>query len=331
MIEKVLVANRGEIATRAFRAANELRIRSVALYAPEDRDSVHRLKADEAYEVGEPGHPVSTYLDPQVAVELARRVGADAIYPGYGFMSENPELARACAAAGIVFVGPPPEVLGLAGNKTRARDAAIAAGVPVLEASDPVANGAEARAAAERIGFPVFVKASHGGGGRGMRLVTDPAKLEAAVIEARAEAEAAFGDGTVYIEQALVRPRHIEVQLLADATGEVVHLYERDCSLQRRHQKVIEITPAPNLDAELRDRICADAVKFALHVGYVNAGTVEFLLDPASGRYAFIEMNPRIQVEHTVTEEITDEDLVQSQLRIASGETLADLGLSQDG
>ncbi len=331
MIEKVLVANRGEIATRAFRAANELRIRSVALYAPEDRDSVHRLKADEAYEVGTPGHPVSTYLDPQVAVALARRVGADAIYPGYGFMSENPELARACAAAGIVFVGPPPEVLGLAGNKTRARDAAIAAGVPVLEASEPVADGEQAMKAAESIGFPVFVKASHGGGGRGMRLVTDPSKLAASVEEARNEAEAAFGDGTVYLEQALIRPRHIEVQLLADATGEVVHLYERDCSLQRRHQKVIEITPAPNLDPELRDRICADAVKFARHVGYVNAGTVEFLLDPASGRYAFIEMNPRIQVEHTVTEETTDIDLVRAQLRIAGGATLAELGISQEG
>ncbi|MBB4661358.1 pyruvate carboxylase [Conexibacter arvalis] len=330
MIKKVLVANRGEIAIRAFRAANELRIRSVALYAPEDRDSVHRLKADEAYEVGTPGHPVSTYLDPDVAVELALRVGADAIYPGYGFMSENPELARRCAAAGIVFVGPPPEVLGLAGNKTRARDAAIAAGVPVLQASEPVANGAEAMEAAEQIGFPVFVKASHGGGGRGMRLVTDPAKLAAAVTEARAEAEAAFGDGTVYIEQALIRPRHIEVQLLADATGDVVHLYERDCSLQRRHQKVIEITPAPNLDPELRDRICADAVKFARHVGYVNAGTVEFLLDPADGRYAFIEMNPRIQVEHTVTEETTDVDLVRAQLRVAGGATLADLRLSQE-
>lgn len=330
MIEKVLVANRGEIATRAFRAANELRIRSVAMYAPEDRDSVHRLKADEAYEVGEPGHPVSTYLDPAVAVELALRVGADAIYPGYGFMSENPELARACAAAGIVFVGPPPEVLGLAGNKTRARDAALAAGVPVLDASDPVESDEEARAAAERIGFPVFVKASHGGGGRGMRLVTDPAKLAASVQEARSEAEAAFGDGTVYLEQALVRPRHIEVQLLGDASGEVVHLYERDCSLQRRHQKVIEITPAPNLDPELRDRICADAVTFARHVGYVNAGTVEFLLDPASGRYAFIEMNPRIQVEHTVTEETTDVDLVRAQLRIAGGATLADLGIRQD-
>ncbi len=330
MIKKVLVANRGEIAIRAFRAANELRIRSVALYAPEDRDSVHRLKADEAYEVGTPGHPVSTYLDPDTAVELALRVGADAIYPGYGFMSENPELARRCAAAGIVFVGPPPEVLGLAGNKTRARDAAIAAGVPVLQASEPVETGEEAIAAAEQIGFPVFVKASHGGGGRGMRLVTDPAKLAAAVTEARAEAEAAFGDGTVYIEQALIRPRHIEVQLLADADGEVVHLYERDCSLQRRHQKVIEITPAPNLDAELRDRICADAVTFARHVGYVNAGTVEFLLDPANGRYAFIEMNPRIQVEHTVTEETTDVDLVRAQLRVAGGATLADLRLSQE-
>src|SRR3954454_13436400 len=284
MIEKVLVANRGEIATRAFRAANELRIRSVALYAPEDRDSVHRLKADEAYEGGDPGHPVSTYLDPGIAVELALRVGADAIYPGYGFMSENPELARACGAAGLIFVGPPPEVLGLAGDKTRARNAALEAGVPVLNASEPVETAEEAMAAAERIGFPVFVKASHGGGGRGMRLVTDPARLAASLEEARNEAAAAFGDGTVYLEQALVRPRHIEVQLLADAAGDVVHLYERDCSLQRRHQKVIEITPAPNLAPELRDRICADAVKFARYVRYVNAGTVEFLLDPASGR-----------------------------------------------
>jgi pyruvate carboxylase len=330
MIEKVLVANRGEIATRAFRAANELRIRSVAMYAPEDRDSVHRLKADEAYEVGEPGHPVSTYLDPELAVALALRVGADAIYPGYGFMSENPELARACAAAGLIFVGPPPEVLGLAGDKTRARTAAREAGVPVLDASAPVESADAALAAAEKIGFPVFVKASHGGGGRGMRLVTDPARLAASLEEARNEAAAAFGDGTVYLEQALVRPRHIEVQLLADAAGGVVHLYERDCSLQRRHQKVIEITPAPNLAPELRDRICADAVKFARYVRYVNAGTVEFLLDPASGRYAFIEMNPRIQVEHTVTEETTDIDLVRAQLQIAGGETLASLGVRQE-
>ena len=330
MIEKVLVANRGEIATRAFRAANELGIRSVAVYAPEDRDSVHRLKADEAYEIGAPGHPVSTYLDPDIAVAVALRVGADAIYPGYGFMSENPELARACAAAGLVFVGPPPEVLGLAGDKTRARAAARDAGVPVLDASEPVETAAEALAAAERIGFPVFVKASHGGGGRGMRLVTDPARLAASLEEARNEAAAAFGDGTVYLEQALVRPRHIEVQLLADSTGDVVHLYERDCSLQRRHQKVIEITPAPNLAGELRDRICADAVKFARHVGYVNAGTVEFLLDEANGRYAFIEMNPRIQVEHTVTEETTDIDLVRAQLQIAGGETLAGLGVRQE-
>ena len=331
MIEKVLVANRGEIATRAFRAANELRIRSVALYAPEDRDSVHRVKADEAYEIGEPGHPVSTYLDPEIAVALAQRVGADAIYPGYGFMSENPELARACAAAGLIFVGPPPEVLGLAGDKTRARTAAREAGVPVLDASEPVETAGAAMAAAEKIGFPVFVKASHGGGGRGMRLVTDPARLAASLEEARNEAAAAFGDGTVYLEQALVRPRHIEVQLLADANGDVVHLYERDCSLQRRHQKVIEITPAPNLAPELRDRICADAVKFARHVGYVNAGTVEFLLDEANGRYAFIEMNPRIQVEHTVTEETTDIDLVRAQLQIAGGETLASLGVRQAG
>ncbi len=328
MIEKLLVANRGEIATRAFRAANELAIRSVALYAPEDRDSVQRVKADEAYEIGEPCRPVSTYLDVGLAVALALRVDADAIYPGYGFMSENPELARACADAGLTFVGPPAEALGLAGDKTRARAAARAAGLPVLEASDAVHSAVDAMAAAERIGFPVFVKASHGGGGRGMRLVTDPAQLVRSVEEARSEAAAAFGDGTVYLEQALIRPRHIEVQLLADATGEVIHLYERDCSVQRRHQKVIEIAPAPHLDPGLRARICADAVRFATEIGYVNAGTVEFLLD-SSGRYAFIEMNPRIQVEHTVTEETTDIDLVRAQLQIAGGATLAGLGIRQ--
>jgi pyruvate carboxylase len=330
MIDSLLVANRGEIAVRAFRAANELGVRSIAVYAPEDRDSVHRLKADEAYEIGEPGHPVSSYLDIETIVSLATQVDATAIYPGYGFMSENPALARSCDAAGIVFVGPPASALGLAGDKTRAREVARAAGVPVLEASGAVADEAAALAAGEQLGFPLFVKAAHGGGGRGMRLVASADELPGALDSATREAQAAFGDGTVYLEQAMPRARHIEVQILADADGGIVHLFERDCSLQRRHQKVIEVTPAPNLDETLREQICAAAVAVAREIGYVNAGTVEFLLGP-DGRFAFIEMNPRIQVEHTVTEETTDVDLVRSQILIAGGATLADLGLRQDG
>jgi pyruvate carboxylase len=329
MIASLLVANRGEIAVRAFRAANELGVRSIAIYVPEDRDSIHRVKADESYEIGEVGHPVSNYLDADRIVALALEVGADAIYPGYGFMSENPVLARACDAAGIVFVGPPASVLGLAGDKTRAREAASAAGVPVLDASGAVADLAAAQDAAETLGYPLFVKAAHGGGGRGMRLVESAEELPRALEGAMREAEAAFGDGTVYLEQAMLRARHIEVQILADAGGEVVHLFERDCSLQRRHQKVIEITPAPNLDPALREQICASAVSLAREIGYVNAGTVEFLLD-GDGRFAFIEMNPRIQVEHTDTEETTEVDLVRAQILIAGGATLADLGLTQE-
>jgi pyruvate carboxylase len=329
MIEALLVANRGEIAIRAFRAANELGVRSIAVYVPEDRDSVHRLKADESYEIGAPGHPVSTYLDAQLIVDLALEVGADAIYPGYGFMSENPELARSCQAAGVIFVGPPPAVLGLAGDKTRAREAARAAGVVVLDASGPLREVAAGLEAAAALGYPLFVKAALGGGGRGMRLVESAEDLPRALEGAMREAQAAFGDGTVYLEQAMLHARHIEVQILADAGGGIVHLFERDCSLQRRHQKVIEVTPAPNLDGELRERICAAAVALAREIGYVNAGTVEFLLD-SDGRFAFIEMNPRIQVEHTVTEETTEVDLVRAQILIAGGATLADLGLAQE-
>ncbi len=329
MIQGLLVANRGEIAIRAFRAANELGVRSIAVYVPEDRDSLHRVKADESYEVGRPGHPVSTYLDAALMVELASSVSADAIYPGYGFLSENPTLARLAREAGLRFVGPPAEVLELAGDKTRAREIARRAGVPVLAASDPVADGDAALAAGEQIGFPLFVKAAMGGGGRGMRLVATAEELPAAVDGAMREALAAFGDGTVYLEQAMLRARHIEVQILADAAGHIIHLFERDCSLQRRHQKVIEVTPAPGLSAALRTAICDAAVAVAREIGYVNAGTVEFLLAD-DGRFAFIEMNPRIQVEHTVTEETTDVDLVRSQILIAGGATLADLGLAQD-
>lgn len=329
MFSKVLVANRGEIAIRAFRAAYEVGARTVAVFPHEDRWSEHRLKADEAYEIGERGHPVRAYLDPDAIVAVAVKAGADAVYPGYGFLSENPALAEACANAGITFVGPTSDVLTLTGNKARAIAAAKAAGVPTLASVEPSTDVDALVESAQELPYPLFVKAVAGGGGRGMRRVDDPLDLREAVETCMREGEGAFGDPTVFIEQAVVEPRHIEVQILADAEGNVIHLFERDCSVQRRHQKVIEIAPAPNLDPELRRRMCADAVRFATEIGYRNAGTVEFLLDP-HGNYVFIEMNPRIQVEHTVTEEVTDVDLVQAQLRIAAGETLADLGLSQD-
>ncbi|WP_433576220.1 pyruvate carboxylase [Nocardia brasiliensis] len=329
MFSKVLVANRGEIAIRAFRAAYELGAHTVAVFPYEDRNSTHRLKADESYQIGEIGHPVRAYLSVDEIVTVAQQSGADAIYPGYGFLSENPDLAAACARAGITFIGPSAHVLELTGNKARAIAAAKAAGLPVLSSSAPSADLDELLTAAETMDFPVFVKAVAGGGGRGMRRVAELPQLREAIEAASREAESAFGDPTVFLEQAVVNPRHIEVQILADQHGNVMHLFERDCSLQRRHQKVIELAPAPNLDPVLRERICADAVAFAKEIGYSCAGTVEFLLDER-GNHVFIEMNPRIQVEHTVTEEITDVDLVQSQLRIAAGESLEQLGLSQD-
>ncbi|MBA8794674.1 pyruvate carboxylase [Friedmanniella endophytica] len=333
MFSKVLVANRGEIAVRAFRAAVELGAQTVAVFPWEDRNAVHRIKADEAYQIGERGHPVRAYLDVAEIIRVAKAAGADAVYPGYGFLSENPDLAAACAEAGITFIGPPPEVLELAGNKVRALQAARAAGIPTLASTPPSDDLDQLAAGAEEIGFPVFVKAVAGGGGRGMRRVDEPSQLRDAISQAMREADSAFGDPTVFIEQAVARPRHIEVQILADTTGHVMHLFERDCSLQRRHQKVIELAPAPNISQELRDALTSDAVKFATSIDYSCAGTVEFLVETEgerAGEHVFIEMNPRIQVEHTVTEEITDVDLVQSQMRIASGESLADLGLSQE-
>lgn len=333
MFSKVLVANRGEIAIRAFRAGYELGAKTVAVFPHEDRNSIHRQKADEAYLIGEEGHPVRAYLDVAEMVRVAKESGADAIYPGYGFLSENPDLARAAKEAGITFVGPPAEVLELAGNKVAALKAARAAGVPVLKSSEPSKDLDELLAAADEIGFPIFAKAVAGGGGRGMRRVDTREALPEALKSAMREADAAFGDPTMFLEQAVLRPRHIEVQILADAEGNVMHLFERDCSIQRRHQKVIEIAPAPNLDENIRQALYRDAVKFAQALNYVNAGTVEFLVDTEgerAGQHVFIEMNPRIQVEHTVTEEVTDVDLVQAQMRIASGETLADLGLSQE-
>ncbi len=329
MFQKILVANRGEIAVRAFRAATELGAKTVAVFPHEDRTSEHRLKADESYEIGEVGHPVRAYLDHANIVRVAVECGADAVYPGYGFLSENPDLAEACEAAGITFIGPPASALHLAGNKARAIAAAREAGLPTLRGAEPTTDLDALAAAAEEIGFPVFVKAVSGGGGRGMRRVDERAQLRDSLEAAQREADAAFGDPTLYLEEAVVRPRHIEVQVLADATGTVLHLFERDCSVQRRHQKVVEIAPAPNLDPEVRASMCADAVRFAETIGYRNAGTVEFLLGE-DGRYVFIEMNPRIQVEHTVTEEVTDIDLVVSQMRIAAGETLEDLGLRQE-
>ncbi|MBA3528291.1 MAG: ATP-grasp domain-containing protein, partial [Propionibacteriaceae bacterium] len=304
MFAKVLVANRGEIAVRAFRAAYELGVQTVAVFPWEDRNAVHRIKADEAYLIGEKGHPVRAYLDVAEMIRVAQQCGADAIYPGYGFLSENPELAAACAEAGIIFVGPPADVLQLAGNKVRALAAARAAGIPTLKSTQPSSDIETLVASAEGIGFPVFVKAVAGGGGRGMRRVDAPAALREALSQAMREAEGAFGDPTVFIEQAVGRPRHIEVQILADTQGNTIHLFERDCSIQRRHQKVVEIAPAQHIAPSLREALCRDAVKFAESLNYSCAGTVEFLVETEgerAGEHVFIEMNPRIQVEHTVT------------------------------
>ena len=327
-MKKLLVANRGEIAIRAFRAAYQLDIDTVAIHTFEDRNSLHRLKADEAYEIGEHGHPVRAYLDPIAIVAAAKQSGADAVYPGYGFLSESPDFAEAVIEAGLTFVGPSVEVLKVTGNKQRARDAAEAAGLPVLQQSPALTPESDLVALSETIGFPLFVKAAAGGGGRGMRRVEHPSGLVEAVDAAMREALSAFGDDTVFLEEAITDVRHIEVQVLGDNAGNIIHLYERDCSVQRRFQKVVEIAPAPDLTAAQQQALTSDAVTFAHHINYVNAGTVEFLVD-TSGRHVFIEMNPRIQVEHTVTEEVTDVDLVEAQLRIAAGDTLADLGLDQ--
>ncbi|PNL18197.1 pyruvate carboxylase [Micrococcus sp. FDAARGOS_333] len=333
VFSKVLVANRGEIAVRAFRACYEQGAKTVAVFPYEDRNSIHRQKADESYRIGEEGHPVRAYLDVDEIIRVAKDAGAEAIYPGYGFLSENAGLARAAAENGITFVGPPADVLELTGNKVEALRAAKRAGIPTLASSDPSADVDWLLEQADEIGFPIFVKAVAGGGGRGMRRVERREDLKGSLEAAMREADTAFGDPTVFLEQAVLRPRHIEVQILADGAGNVVHLFERDCSLQRRHQKVVEMAPAPHLDEEIRQALYRDAVAFAKEMGYVNAGTVEFLVDTAgerAGQHVFIEMNPRIQVEHTVTEEVTDVDLVGAQLRIASGATLPELGITQD-
>jgi len=328
-IRKLLVANRGEIAIRVFRAATEMGIATVAVHTRADIGSLHRSKADEAYEIGAPEHPLRPYLDIDTIVRAALACGADAVHPGYGFLSESAALARACEEASLTFVGPTPDVLELAASKTAARVAAEAAGVPSLAQSPPLASEAEVARWGAEIGLPLFVKAVSGGGGRGMRRVEHAEDLLGFVAAARREAESAFGDDAVFLEEALSSVRHIEVQVLGDRTGEAIHLYERDCSVQRRFQKVIESAPARDLDEEVRQGMLGDAVAFARSIGYTNAGTVEFLLD-RSGRYVFIEMNPRIQVEHTITEEITGVDIVTAQLRIAGGATLEQLGLRQE-
>src|SRR6202049_4249361 len=322
-IRSILAANRSEIAIRIFRAANEIGLRTIAIDSHEDRLSLHRFKADEAYEVGAGKGPVEAYLDVAAIVALARAKNVDAIHPGYGFLSENPAFARACRDAGVTFIGPTPELLELLGDKTAARKVAAAAGVPVLPGTDvPVKSASEARRLAREIGFPLILKAAMGGGGRGMRVVMEASQLESRLEEAQNEALSAFGDASVFLEKYLRRARHIEVQILADNQGNPLHLWERDCSVQRRHQKVVEVAPAENLQPALRRALCDAAVRIAGAVHYRNAGTVEFLLDVDSQKWYFIEVNPRIQVEHTVTEMVTGIDLVRAQIFVARGHEL---------
>ncbi|EEF60728.1 pyruvate carboxylase [Pedosphaera parvula] len=318
--KKLLVANRSEIAIRVFRAATELGLRTVAIYAQEDKLSVHRFKADEAYLVGEGKGPVGAYLDIPSIVALAKEKGVDMIHPGYGFLSENAEFAKACKEAGITFVGPRPELLALMGDKTAARALADKVGVPTLPGTEnPVEDRTEALKIAKDIGFPLIIKAAFGGGGRGMRVVTKSADLVDLLDEARNEAGRAFGNPAVFLEKYIPRAKHIEVQVMGDRFGNVLHLHERDCSVQRRHQKVIEIAPSVGLDVKVREELCEAASKIAREIGYDNAGTVEFLLDLDTNQWFFIEMNPRIQVEHTVTEVITGIDLVRAQILVAQG------------
>ncbi|KAJ2002045.1 pyruvate carboxylase [Coemansia thaxteri] len=328
---KVLIANRGEIAMRIMRTAHELGLKTVAIYAYEDRLSMHRYKADESYQIAAEGKhtPVGAYLAQDDIIDIALKRNCDAVHPGYGFLSENADFARKIEAAGLKWVGPRPETIDALGDKVKARAVANQCGVPVVPGTDgPIDRLSDAQVFCDSHGFPVIIKAAMGGGGRGMRVVRKADELESAFERARSEALSAFGDGTVFIERFLDRPKHIEVQLLGDGKGSVVHLFERDCSVQRRHQKVVEIAPAPTLDVAVRDAILSDAIKIARHVNYRNAGTAEFLVD-GRGHY-FIEINPRIQVEHTVTEEVTGLDLISLQLHIAAGWLLPDLHISQE-
>ncbi|MGD8418686.1 MAG: biotin carboxylase N-terminal domain-containing protein, partial [Pseudomonadales bacterium] len=325
-VSRILVANRGEIAIRISRAAAELDLESVAVYAEDDAASAHVPAADSAEALS--GKGPSAYLDLEQVVALAKRAGCDAVHPGYGFLSENPKLAIACAAAGLTFIGPSAEALELCGNKATAREAARAAGVPVLAGIDHEVSLEEARDFLDALpsGSAMVIKAIAGGGGRGMRVVTDPADVDAAYERCRSEAGAAFGNNGVYVEQLMPAARHIEVQVLSDGS-EVVHLGERDCSLQRRHQKILEIAPSPALSDDARKRITEAAVRLAREIGYTSIGTFEFLVDVMSEDFAFIEANARLQVEHTITEAVTGIDIVATQIQLAAGKTLAELGL----
>ena len=325
LLNKLLVANRSEIAIRVLRAANELGLRTVAIYSKEDQLALHRFKADESYLVGEGQGPIAAYLAIDDIIRIAQEVDVDAIHPGYGFLSENPDFAEACAAAGITFIGPSPNTMRTLGDKVSARKLAQETGVPVLPATGPLPNDDNTiRALAEEVGLPVMLKASWGGGGRGMRLIEDASQLISQVNAGRSEAAAAFGKDDVFLEKFLPRARHVEVQILGDTHGQVVHLYERDCSIQRRYQKVVERAPAPYLDANTREMLCDSAIRLAQAVAYVGAGTVEFLMDSDTGNFYFIEVNPRIQVEHTVTEEVTGVDLIKGQIRVVTGAKIGD-------
>ena len=324
-IRKLLVANRSEIAIRVLRAANELGIRTVAVFSHEDRYALHRFKADEAYLVGKGRRPIDAYLDIEGIVRVARAARVDAVHPGYGFLSENPGFAEACVEAGLVFVGPNPRVMRLLGSKLEARRLASQAGLAVMPATGPLPREEGAmRRAAEAVGFPVMAKASWGGGGRGMRVIEHAGQLAEQVAAARREAGAAFGDDEIFLEKLIRRARHVEVQLIGDSHGNVVHLFERDCSMQRRNQKVVERAPAPYLEADAREALCNAAVRLARAAGYENAGTAEFLMDADTGETCFIEVNPRIQVEHTVSEEVTGVDIVKAQIRIAQDARIGD-------
>ena len=323
--EKILVANRSEIAIRVMRAANELGKRTVAVYAEEDKLGLHRFKADEAYRIGEGLGPVGAYLSIEEMIRVAKLSGADAIHPGYGLLSENPEFVDACDAAGIAFIGPTSATMRMLGDKASARRAAVEAGVPVVPATDVLGEDmAETERMAEAVGYPLMLKASWGGGGRGMRPIMSPDELAEKVRAGRREAEAAFGNGEGYLEKLILKARHVEVQILGDKHGSVVHLFERDCSVQRRNQKVVERAPAPYLTEEQRAEVCELGLRICRHANYECAGTVEFLQDMADGKFYFIEVNPRVQVEHTVTEEVTGIDIVKAQIRIAEGATIAE-------
>ncbi|MCL2697056.1 MAG: pyruvate carboxylase [Oscillospiraceae bacterium] len=323
-IKKVLIANRGEIAIRIIRACNDMNLKTIAIYSKEDKLSLFRTLADEAYCVGENASPLGAYLDIHNIVSLAKRKGADAIHPGYGFLSENAGLAKACEDSGIIFIGPPSDVLAKMGDKLNAKKVAVSAGVPIIQGTEnPLASLAEAKEYAEKFGYPVILKAAAGGGGRGMRLIRESGEMDSAFELVQGEAKKAFGSADVFLEKYLEEPKHIEVQILADSHGTTLHLYERDCSVQRRYQKVVEIAPAFTISDEKRAAINADAVRIAQAVGYINAGTVEFLVDKY-GEHYFIEMNPRVQVEHTVTEMVTGVDIIQSQIAIAGGAKLSD-------